>query len=327
MQYWPSRIKLSLVPCRICRDNLVQGRKTKQFNQVLHALALPPPPDAPAFDAVAYGMAPPLSPGRGVVAAAGGLVGRDGRRVLVAGGAAVAGGAPPEPGVAPPEPRRVQSAREAVATKRAAGRQRHDRPGADAQGLTLPELEAPAVVVAVVGAAAGGGAIGVVRPATTREARSAGLEVGGGGRAGGRGGRGAGPGACSRRASTTSRAVAGLGDLIYGTFSHLSQCIHSGFKLRKSAHWSLALPPGGGGGGEGRWSRRHVAALSSGRRPPRAARAPPAAGSGGGGAGGAPARHRAAADAAAGANGGRARREHHHAHGAASAAAAGGGAK
>jgi hypothetical protein len=150
------------------------------------ALAPPPPPDAPAFDAVAYGMAPPLSPGRGAAAAAGGLVGRDGRWVLVAGGAAVVGGAPPEPGVAPPEPRRVQSVREAAATKRAAGRQRRDRPGADAQGLTLPELEAPAVVVAVAGVAAGGGAIGVVRPATTREARSAGLEVGGGGRAGGR---------------------------------------------------------------------------------------------------------------------------------------------
>ena len=153
------------------------------------ALAPPPPPDAPAFDAVAYGMAPPLSPGRGAAAAAaGGLVSRDGRRVLVAGGAAVAGGAPPEPGVVPPEPRRVQSAREAVATKRATGRQRHDRPGAHARGLALPELEAPAAGEAG-GAAAGGGAIGVVRPATTREARSVGLEVGGGGRAGGRVGR------------------------------------------------------------------------------------------------------------------------------------------
>jgi hypothetical protein len=95
--------------------------------------------------------------------------GRGGRRVLGAGAVALAG----------------ESAHEAVATKRAAGRQRRDRPGADAQGLTLPELEAPAVVVAVAGVAAGGGAIGVVRPATTREARSAGLEVGGGGRAGG----------------------------------------------------------------------------------------------------------------------------------------------
>ena len=32
------------------------------------ALAPPPPPDAPAFDAVAYGMAPPLPPGRGAAA-------------------------------------------------------------------------------------------------------------------------------------------------------------------------------------------------------------------------------------------------------------------
>ena len=139
--------------------------------------ASPPPPDAPAFDAVAYGVAPLLPPGRGAAAAAGELAGRGGRRVLVAGAVALAGGALPEPGVAPPELRRVQSAHEAVATKRATGRQRRGRPGADAQSLALLELEAPA--------AAGGGAIGVVGPATAREARSAGLEARGGGRAGG----------------------------------------------------------------------------------------------------------------------------------------------
>ena len=133
--------------------------------------APPPPPDAPAFDAVAYGVAPLLPPGRGAAAAAGELAGRGGRRVLVAGAVALAGGA------APPELRRVQSAHEAVATKRAAGRQRRGRPGADAQSLALLEIEAPA--------AAGGGAIGVVGPATAREARGAGLEARGGGRAGG----------------------------------------------------------------------------------------------------------------------------------------------
>ena len=44
------------------------------------ALAPPPPPDAPAFDAMAYGVAPPLPPGRGAAAAA------DGSRAAVGGG-------------------------------------------------------------------------------------------------------------------------------------------------------------------------------------------------------------------------------------------------
>ena len=46
------------------------------------ALALaPPPPDAPAFDAMAYGVAPPLPPGRGAA-----------RRRLTGSRAAVGGG-------------------------------------------------------------------------------------------------------------------------------------------------------------------------------------------------------------------------------------------
>ena len=122
-------------------------------------------------------MAPLLPPGRGAAAAAGEPAGCGGRRVLVAGAVALAGGAPPEPGAAPLELRHVQSAHEAVATKRAAGHQRRGWPGTDAQDLALLELEAPAAV--------GGGAIGVVGPATAREARSAGLEARGGGRAGG----------------------------------------------------------------------------------------------------------------------------------------------